>query len=133
MEKNLDSQINLTKLKHVRMTKKGKEGKDVSGLFIPIAQNMLDVDEYGVHLPIRIKYREEQDEYKQNGFISKKIGSKVWKELTPEQQTKFKDYSDAETKAQTPILGNVKDWGSSVGYSGAASSEELSEDDDLPF
>ena len=132
MEKTLDSQVNLTKLVHVKMTAKGKSGP-VEGLFIPIEKNMLEVDDYGVHIPIRIIYRSEQDDKKQNGFISKKIGTKVWKSLSETEQTLMKDYSNEDTKKMTPILGNVKDWNSQSFSSGAASDETFGDDDPLPF
>lgn len=37
----ITSKINLTKLIHIRMTKKGKDGNPVEGIFIPIDKNNL--------------------------------------------------------------------------------------------
>lgn len=131
-QKTLSGTIALDRLICVKMKKKGKKGM-VEGLFIPIEQNLLDEDDYGIHLPIRIIYKPEQDDNKQNGFIAKTIGSSRWKEASDKQQKKWKDYENEKTKAQTPILGNIKDWGSESSQSQMASTEVLDEDDDLPF
>ena len=132
MEKNLDAQINLTRLIHVEMERKGKSGM-IKGMFIPYDINLLEVDDYGVHLPIRILYRSEQDDKGQNGFVSKKIGSKVWKSLSAEDQEKYKDYTNEDTKKVTPILGNIKDWNTSASQSGLVENKTFSESEDLPF
>lgn len=135
-KKSLTGSLALTKLIHVRMTKKGKKGK-VEGLFIPIELNLLDQDEKGnVYLPIRAIITDEQDENGQNGFIAKTIGTKRFKEAKKKQQEKWKDYANEETKKVTPIIGNLKDWSSQSNAndsSGAASSNVVDEDDDLPF
>lgn len=133
-QKTLSGTIALDRLICVKMKKKNKKGKTITGLFIPIEQNLLDEDDYGIHLPVRIIYKPEQDDKKQNGFIAKTIGSKRWKEADEEQQEEWKDYENKETKKQTPILGNIKDWSSGGGsQSQMASDEILEEDDDLPF
>lgn len=130
-DKTLSGSIALTKLVHVKMEKKGKSGM-VKGLFIPIDVNYLETDDKGaVYLPVRVRVTDEQDEYKQNGFIAKSIGSTVYKNASEEQKQMFKD----KQNEITPILGSVKDWSNSGGgeTSGAASEETFSEDDDLPF
>ena len=130
-QKQLTAKIALDKLICVKVT--SKKGADC--LMIPIKDNNLEVDEYGIHLPIRIIYRPIQDDKKQNGFISKAIGSETYKAATKEQQEAWKDFSNEETKKQTPILGNVKDWSSSApATSDVAQSEAVDPDsDDLPF
>ena len=102
---------------------------------IPIKQNNLEVDEYGIHLPIRIIYRPIQDDKKQNGFISKAIGSETYKAASEDQKAAWKDFDNEETKKQTPILGNVKDWSSSgPATSNVAQAPAVDPDsDDLPF
>lgn len=132
----LNSSIALDRLIHVIMKKKNKKGEKIKCLVIPIKENLLEVDDYGIHLPIRIIYKPEQDEKtKQNGFISKTIGSNAYKNASDKQREQWKDFSNKKTKKQTPILGNVKDWNSnsqSAPQSGKAG-KDINEDDDLPF
>ena len=130
-EKQLTSSIALDRLICAKVTSK----KGAECLMIPIKDNNLEVDDYGIHLPIRIIYRPIQDDKKQNGFISKAIGSKTYKEASEDQKALWKDYSNEETKKQTPILGNVKDWSSSgPATSEVAKSAAVDPDtDDLPF
>ena len=134
MSKTLNGTIALDKLVHMRMEKKGKTGM-IDCLIIPIKENLLEVDDYGIHLPVRIIYTAEQNDKGQNGFIVKSIGSSTFKAATEEQKTAWKDYNNEDTKKQTPILGNIKDWstGQSSVPSGAASKETIRENDDLPF
>lgn len=129
-DKRLNGSIALTKLVHVKMEKKGKSGM-VKGLFIPIDVNYLESDEKGaVYLPVRVRVTDAQDEYKQNGFISKSIGSTTYKNASDEKKEMFKE----KQNEITPILGSIKDFSNSGGEtSGAASEETFSEDDDLPF
>lgn len=125
-EKTLSGSIALTKLTHVIMEKKGKDGL-VKGIFIPIDLNQLDTKDAAVYLPVRITVKDEQDNYGQNGFISKSVKrEKKWSEMTD---------SEKETeKSFTPILGNIKDFGSGGNdSSGAASAAPVGEEDDLPF
>lgn len=130
----LNSSIALDRLIHVVMKKKNKKGKKIRCLVIPIKENLLEVDDYGIHLPIRIIYRPEQDEKtKQNGFVSKTIGSNTYKNASDKQKEQWKDFDNKKTQKQTPILGNIKDWGSNSSKSQAASAKDIGEDDDLPF
>lgn len=134
----LTGTLGLTRLIHVRMKKKGKDGKEVEGLFIPIEQNYLEKIEYDgkdgkVHevvMHVGVVIKSETDERGQDGFVSKGIPSKVYKEATDEQKESL--------KAVQPILGNLKDWGR--GSSNQAppsndvgSGQVYSDDDDLPF
>ena len=130
--KQLTAKIALDKLICAKVT--SKNGSEC--LMIPIKQNNLEVDQYGIHLPLRLTYKPIQDDKKQNGFISKAIGSETYKAATPEQQAAWKDYNNEETKKQTPILGNIKDWssGASQQTSDIAQSAPVDpEADDLPF
>lgn len=125
-EKKLTGSIALTKLIHVMMEKKGKNGM-VKGLFIPLEQNLLTEKDGAVYMPVNIVYKSEQDQYKQNGFIAKTTDSKIWKDLD--------DVGKENAKKLSPILGNIKDWSSlsADDNSGSASEQTLTEEDDLPF
>ncbi|MES2287281.1 MAG: hypothetical protein V4547_16435 [Bacteroidota bacterium] len=132
--KKLSGSLALTKLQHVILEKKGKTGM-IKGLFIPIEANMLVVgkEKDGVspiYMPVNLQINDEQNEHGQNGFIAKTIDSKVWKEMTPEQKE--------DSKKLSPILGNVKDWGSgggddAAGDAGGGTVFNEEEHDDLPF
>ena len=130
-EKQLNGTIALDKLICAKVT--SKNGNEC--LMIPIKQNNLEVDDYGIHLPIRMIYRPIQDDKKQNGFITKAIGSKTYNAASEEQKALWKDFKNPETKAQTPILGNIKDWSStSPQTSQVAQGAAVDPDtDDLPF
>jgi hypothetical protein len=139
-EKRLSGSIALSKLVHVRMNKKGKPGPNgeerlVEGIFIPLEANFLTKGEPNedktvpIYMSINVVVKDEQDKYKQNGFISKSVDSKLWKTLTDDQKE--------ESKKASPILGSIKDWSASAGSTadsqGAASTETFDENDDLPF
>lgn len=124
-DRNLSGSIALTKLQHVIMEKKGKSGM-VKGLFIPINANLLTEKDGAVYMAVNVKFKSEQDQYGQNGFISKTTESKIWKELD--------DAGKEAAKALSPILGNLKDFsGGGNDSAGAASATVLDESDDLPF
>lgn len=144
MSKNqkLTGQISLTRLAHVIMEKKGKSGKMVRGLFIPIEANALEVIEYEsktekkkveeIVIPVSIIVKPERDERGQDGFIGKNIPTKIWKDADDKQKE--------ELKKLQPILGNLKDWerGSvdsapQVNDAGNGNVFNADEDDDLPF
>lgn len=128
-EKQFTGSLALSKLKHVILEKKGKTGT-IKGIFIPIEANKLTEGKEGaVYMGIRGVMKDEKDQYKNNGWIAS----------SPNMGKKWSDLSDAEkeeSKALSPILGNVKVWGSdnsSNDNTGAAASGALSDDDDLPF
>jgi len=125
-DRNLSGSIALTKLQHVVMEKKGKSGI-VKGLFIPIDANLLTEKDGAVYMAVNVKFKEQQDQYGQNGFISKTTDSKIWKELD--------EAGKEHAKTLSPILGNIKDFSgsSSNDSSGAVATETFSDDDDLPF
>ena len=125
-DRKLSGSIALTKLTHVILDKKGKDGNLVRGLFIPIEQNLLLEKDKAVYMSVNVNFKADQDQYGQNGFISKTTESSIWKELDEEGKKAAKELS--------PILGNIKDWtASSNDAAGAASPKPLSEEDDLPF
>lgn len=138
-DKQLSGSLALTRLVHVVMEKKGKGGKMVKGLFIPIEANMLiegKPNEEGVtpiYMPINVRYKVVADERGQNGFVSKTIDSKTYKAMT--------DAEKEASKALSPILGNIKDFSSGGGAAVADTKGDVGQgqvfnadsDDDLPF
>lgn len=126
-ETSFSGSIALTKLVHVKRQQKGKNGM-VDVLIIPIDANYLEVDKNGgVYIPISGILKEEQDQYGQNGFIGKRLPSDVYKSASDELKN---------DRTKTPILGNVKVWGSGGGNGNTGQVEESNEvdaDDDLPF
>lgn len=118
--------IALSKLEHVRMKKKGKKGKEIDCLVIPIKKNCLHVHESGVYMDLRINVKDQKDEYGQDGFIGQSIPGPVFKEMSDKEKE----------KTNLPILGNIIDWENSGGGSSkdnSGSAGEISEEDDLPF
>ena len=134
-KKTLSGSIALTKLKHVRMNGKGKGGKVIPGIFIPIEANKLiegkpaEDGSIAVYIPIRVLYNEEQDKNGQNGFIAKSVSTDEYKAAkTDAEKEALKEYQ--------PILGNVKEFtqnSNTQDSAGAASSDVFDPDDDLPF
>jgi hypothetical protein len=125
-DRKLQGSIALTKLVHVMMDAKGKGGKPVRGIFIPLEGNLLTEKDKAVYMQVNVNFKAEQDQYGQNGFISKTTDSKIWKNLDEAGKKAAQDLS--------PILGNIKDWSMTTNdTSGAAAPDVLNEDDDLPF
>lgn len=134
-KKTLSGSIALTKLKHIRMNGKGKGGKVIPGIFIPIEANKLiegkpaEDGSVAVYIPIRVLYNEEQDKNGQNGFIAKSVSTDEYKAAkTDAEKEALKEYQ--------PILGNVKEFtqnSTSQDTAGAADSGVYDPDDELPF
>ena len=135
-QKTLSGSIALSKLKHVKMTCKGKNGP-VDGIFIPFEANKLVIiektledgkKETQVFMPCRVIYKEEQDSKGQNGFIAKSLSTEDYKALKTDEE------KEAAREIQ-PILGSIKDFTSGGGdnASGAESNESFDPADDLPF
>lgn len=133
-DKFLTGSIEITKLICVKTTRKGKDGKDVEGLFIPLDINHIeeiikkeegkpDASTGRYILNVRVNYRPETDTYGQNGFIAKSLPSDVYKEN--------KDNKDFLNKNQ-PILGNLKDW-SQGRNDDVPPPPVIDESSDLPF
>lgn len=130
--RKLNGSIDLAKLQHVIMTKKGKPNKkgkkkDIKGIFIPIKNNFIFEHENGaLYMDIGVHIKDQKDQYGQDGFISQGVPSDIYKNASDEEKQGMQN---------TPILGNVIDWGSgNVGNSqSSAPSVEVDEDDDLPF
>jgi hypothetical protein len=125
--KNYTGSIALTKLTHAVQEMKGKDGKPKKCIIIPVDDNYLVAGkDNAFYLPVSVVVRDEQDQYGQNGFISQQVGSKTYKDASEAQREEFK---------KLPILGNIKDWGSSVSNDSSGATAEFTspEDDDLPF
>lgn len=134
-KKTLTGSVALTRLKHVIMEKKGQSGI-IRGIFIPIELNALEIVKYSsggkeieeITLPLRVIYNPIQDEKtKKNGFIAKSLPRDVYKEKKDDK---------AFLDEQQRILGNIKDWSNSGGYTpdnGSMTDDVVGEDDDLPF
>lgn len=126
----------LSKLIHVEMEKKGKNGM-VKGIFIPYEANDIvlgKADENGkqpAYMPIQVVLKPQQDDKGQDGFISKSIDSKTYKA--------FSDAEKEKSKERTPILGSFKDFSGgdssadTAGDAGNGKTFNADEDDDLPF
>lgn len=121
--------IALSKLQHVMMKKKGKKGKKIECIVIPLDANFLSKgkDGKGIYMDVRVIYKPGGDDFDQNGFISQTVGSKLFKDAKPKEQEKMR---------KTPILGSIKNWDAPTGggndNSGSAGSD-IDESDDLPF
>jgi len=139
MPKNLSGSIALSKIKHVLMTCKGKNG-DVKGMFIPFEANKLQiiekkegdkVVEVQVYMPARVHIKDTEDQNGQIGFISKSLDSKDYKALGTGDEAK------KAAQEFTPILGSLKDFsgaGSSNDSAGnEAGGQTFDPSDDIPF
>jgi len=127
-QRTLNGSIALTKLVHSKViTKKGAKV-----IVIPIEANLLDEDDNGgIYIPVRVIVKDDQDQYGQNGFIAKSIGSKRHKAATEETKKEWKN----KEKEITPIMGSVKDFssGSQDSNTGEVEVSSSTEIDDLPF
>lgn len=133
-DKFLTGSIELTKLICVKTVRKGKDGNDVHGLFIPFDLNHLeeivkkeegkpDTGTGRYVLNVRVNYKPEADTYGQNGFIAKSLPSEIYKAN--------KEDKEFLNKSQ-PILGNIKEW-SNQRADDMPPPPESGEDDTLPF
>jgi len=122
---NYSGSIALTKLVSVKMTKNGKDGNPVKGIFIPYEKNYITVKDNAAYLNVNVVLHETPDQYKNDGFISQKLDTEKYKELGKE----------AANALKLPILGNVRNFatgGNSNDSSGKAA-EVIDENGDLPF
>lgn len=130
--KTFSGSLSLSKLKHVKMTCKGKTGP-IEGIFIPIEANKLvkyeKEGEISYFMPIRIIVKSEQDTNGQNGFVAKSLSTEDYKKMnTPEEKESIKEF--------TPILGSIKDFSFSNDSSNegdAGQGNSYGPEDDLPF
>lgn len=121
-DKRLSGSIALTKLESAIITTK----KGTKAILIPIDSNYLTEKDGAIYLNLSVVYREQTDQYGQNGFISHNFSSDKYKELGKEKAQEIK----------LPILGNIKDFSQSNDSSGATNIVEPinpEDTDDLPF
>jgi len=125
-KKNYAGSINLAKLKHVVREQKGKNGI-VKVVIIPLDANYIEEKDGNLYMSVNVHTNDEQNEYKQNGFISQQAPSAVYKEASDEQKEEFKNL---------PILGNIKDFSQSSNEQPTGAVQEspgVDADDSLPF
>lgn len=131
-DKFLTGSVELTKLICVKTTRKGKDGKDVVGLFIPLELNHIeeivkkeegkeDVATGRYILNVRVNYKPEPNTYGQNGFIAKSLPTEIYKANKEDKEFLNKNQ---------PILGNIKEWTS---IDNTEPPVTVDEDDSLPF
>lgn len=117
---NISTKLNLSGLKSVIQTKKGKSG-DIECLVIPIDQNHLFRGEKGIYLDLtHIPLKNPRD--KDTHLVKQSLPKDVYSAM-----------SEEDRKAM-PILGNTIVWGSGVNSVGNAPEPEIvGEEDSLPF
>jgi hypothetical protein len=138
VKERFSGSIALTKLKHVKMMGKSKNGP-VEGIFIPIELNYvtkgkLQKDDQGndipnsepLYLSIDVIVFNERSDRGQDGMLAQKLDTKTYKEIGKEKAQELK----------LPILGNIKNFANEQpdDVSGdAGSAKQFTPDDDLPF
>jgi hypothetical protein len=132
MSRKLNGQIELHKLAHVLMTKKGKSGNPVKGMFIPFEVNNIEViekdDNTFINVPIVVWTNDEANEHGQHGSIKQSLSSEKYKSME-------KEAAIALSK-DLPYLANLKDFsGTSNETTNNIGDGKVYEDDgdDLPF
>lgn len=118
---NLTTKLNLAGLIHARMQKKGKSGKMIDCIIIPIKENHLFIGEKGLYLDLshhEIKNAKEGQE--DSHLVKQNLPKEVY------------DIMSEEERKALPILGNTRTW-SSFGNEPELSKDIIDEDDDLPF
>jgi len=116
----IKASINLSALKHVMMKKNNKEGKEITGLFIPLEVNHLEQAKNGNVYLNTVAFKMQEPKEWADHIIKHSLPKEVRESWTEEE------------KKNEPILGNLQSSASGQG-TGALSSEVVSEDDDLPF
>lgn len=119
----IGGKLNLAKLTHVLMNKKGKGGKDVKGLFIPIEQNHLFEGKDGnVYLDL-IAFDLKEPKDNQTHLVKQSLPKDVRDKMSKEEQN------------DQPIIGSLN---TSMGRkeepnNAAGKGVVVDENDDLPF
>lgn len=137
VKERFSGSIALTKLKHVKMTAKGKSGP-VDGIFIPndanyIVKGKLQKDDEGkevensepLYLSLDVVVFNERNRG-QDGMIAQKLDSATYKELGKEKAQEIK----------LPILGNIKNFANDTGNDASGdegAGKTFEPTDDLPF
>ena len=132
-KKRMTGSMNLERLVHVKRQMKGKDGKPIDVLILPIKQNGFYVGEKSTNMNFDLVFNDGPDQYDNDGFIAKRTPTKLvypdkkWNELTEEEKNKINDLS--------PIMGNFRNFGD--GNSNVQEAEivedSLDTGDDMPF
>jgi hypothetical protein len=122
---NISIKLNLQQLKHVSREMKGKDGKMIKVIILPVEENQLFEGEKGTYLDITaIQIKNKVGDSKDTHLLKQSFSKEVYDKM-----------SDEEKKAY-PILGNAILWGKSE--PNPVASEQFPDDaneeeDDLPF
>ena len=112
--------IELNKLTHVVMTKKGKEGKEIKGLFIPIELNHIVEKDARFYFNF-VGFETLKSEYNTHG-VKVSLAKDVREKMSKEDQNAM------------PFIGSLNaDKSSGSSAPTAAPSVQVGENDDLPF
>ena len=111
--------INLSELKHVITSRKGKSG-EVKGIFIPLEVNHLEQNQKNGNVYLNMVAFEMRE--------PKEWADHIIKQSLP---LEVREAMTDEDKQNEPILGNLQTGAGSV--SSGPVSVEVDEDDDLPF
>ena len=120
----IGGKLNLAKLTHVLMTKKGKDDKDVKCIVIPIQENNLFEDkEVNVYLDL-IAFDLKNPKDNQTHLVKQSLPKEVREAMSEEERNNM------------PIIGSLNtDMGGGGGAADNAAGKGvvLTEDDNLPF
>ena len=116
----ITGQINLTKLVSALTSRKGKDGKMIEGVFIPIDHNHLFKSDKGnVYMNIIAFDLKEVKDDGDTHLVKISLPKDVREKMSKEDQNEM------------PIIGNLKVWGDASGREDSVNA--IGDDDDLPF
>jgi hypothetical protein len=121
---NISIKLNLEGLKHVKQTKKGKDGKDILCLVIPIEANHLYAGAKGTYLDLQgFEIRNPKEGSKDTHLVKQSLPKEVYGAMSEQERN------------STPILGNLIVWGGQSQSQAVevVQAEVIGEHDDLPF
>lgn len=122
---NIYGKLNLAQMVHVPMTKKGKSGDMVEGIFIPIKKNNLFKSEKGnIYLDlIAFEVAPEKRKGEDTHLVKQSFSKDVRDKMSEQEQNDL------------PILGNLKvlEGFGEPAPNTAGPSVDAESDDDLPF
>ncbi len=115
----ITGKLNLTSLVSVLTSRKGKDGKMIEGVFIPIDKNHLFKSDKGnVYLDL-IAFELKEKKHDDTHLVKVSLPKDVREGMSQDEQN-----------AQ-PIIGNLRVWDGAGGQEETV--EHLGDDDDLPF
>ncbi len=122
--KAIGMKINLAKLTHVLMTKKGQSGQEVKCIVIPIEENNLFESDQGNVFVDLIAFEIKEPKYDDTHLIKQSLPKEVREKMTEDE------------KKSQPILGNANvnlNIGEGEPNNPAGAGATVGENDDLPF